>query len=376
LSKILVPLLVLPIASVVKGQDVPVQPHWTMVDKLASLAESTIISHRQAMMSRIFIHADNNVLPLRLGDEETLPQMRFEGSKAYYFHARFKELGVSYRQWSLHYGHGKADFYEGNKGAAQLFLDAKSNGVDWLKVYDVDAYLRRTHSHQWVLSYAAPVRLSGREGQCTIAFRWLRMHRLQYGTLKGLMWLGQFQGDLRLLTTRGLPESETRSNGVALDVAIVVPLSDRLRAGIWVENLYSRIWQGTLQDITAKVATNTVEPDADGFLHAVPFMQGRIDHRSLNAKATRLWAIGMAWQQRKGYWLLLTEHDAIGTQVSIGYALAVGGRQKVWLMRTMGRDKWLIGIDTPQCRIHLLWDKFNADRVRRASINFAWLVAF
>jgi len=155
-----------------------------------------------------------------------------------------------------------------------------------------------------------------------------------------------------------------------------VPLSDRLRAGIWVENLYSRIWQRTLQDITAKVATNTVEPDADGFLHAVPFMQGRIDRRSLNAKAKQLWAIGVAWQQRKGYWLLLTEHDAIGTQVSIGYALAVGGRQKVWLMRTMGRDKWLIGIDTPQCRIHLLWDKFNANRVRRASINFAWLVAF
>jgi hypothetical protein len=69
-------------------------------------------------MKLFFFHADNNVLPLRLGDEETLPKMRFEGSKAYYFHARFKELGVSYRQWLLHYGHGKADFYEGNEGAA------------------------------------------------------------------------------------------------------------------------------------------------------------------------------------------------------------------------------------------------------------------
>jgi hypothetical protein len=136
-----------------------------------------------------------------------------------------------------------------------------------------------------------------------------------------------------------------------------------------VENLYSRIWQGTLQDITAKVATNTVEPDADGFLHAVPFMQGRIDRRSLNAKAKRLWAIGMVWQQRKGYWLLLTEHDAIGTQVSIGYALAVGGRQKVWLMQTMGRDKWLIGIDTPQCRIHLSLDKLNANEIKRTFID-------
>ena len=376
MRKVLILLLVLLVASVVKGQGVPVQPHWTTVDKLASLAESTIISHRQAMMSRIFIHADNNVLPLRLGDKETLPQMRFEGSKAYYFHARFKELGVSYRQWSLHYGHGKADFYEGNKGAAQLFLDAKSNGVDWLKVYDVDAYLRRTHSHQWVLSYAAPVRLSGREGQCTIAFRWLRMHRLQYGTLKGLMWLGQFQGDLKLLTTRGLPESETRSNGVALDVAIVVPLSDRLRAGIWVENLYSRIWQRTLQDITAKVATNTVEPDADGFLHAVPFMQGRIDRRSLNAKAKQAWAIGMAWQQRKGSWLLLAEHDAVGTKASVGYALTLGEKRSVWLMRTVGNGKWLVGVNMPQCQFHLSFDGFNANNVKRVSTSFCWSFAY
>jgi hypothetical protein len=152
--------------------------------------------------------------------------MRFEGSKAYYFHFRLKELGLSYRRWSLYYGHGKADFYEGNKDAAQLFLDAKSNGVDWLRVYDVVASLRRTHLHQWALNYTTPIRLNGREGQCSIAFRWLRVHRLQYGTLKGQMWLGQFQGDLKLLTTRRLPESETRSNGVALDVAVVLPLSE------------------------------------------------------------------------------------------------------------------------------------------------------
>jgi len=339
-----------------------------------TLLFDNLSSSYRLLTTRFFIHADNNVLPLRLGDKKTLPPMKFEGSKAYYFHTRFKELGLSYRRWSLYYGHGKADFYEGNKGAAQLFLDAKSNGVDWLKVYDVDAYLRRTHSHQWTLSYTTPVRLNGREGQCTIALRWLRMHRLQYGNLKGQMWLGQFQGNLKMLTTRGLPENETRSNGVALDVAMVLPLSEQLRMGIWVENLFSHIWQRTLQDITAKVATNTVEPDADGFLHAVPFMQGRIDRRSLNTKAMRMWTIGMAWQQRKNCWLLLTEDGVIGTQVSIGYALTLGERQKVWLMRTIGKDKWLIGISTPKCQVHLLWDKFNANKAKRASVNFAWVI--
>ena len=302
--------------------------------------------------------------------------MMFEGSKAYYFHARFKELGLSYRQWSLYYGHGKGDFYEGNRDAAQLFLDAKSNDVDWLKVYDVDAYLRRTHSHHWALSYTTPVRLNGRKGQCIIALRWLRMHRLQYGNLKGLMWLGQFQGDLKLLTTRGLPENETRSNGVALDVAIVLPLSEQLRMGIWVENLFSRIWQRALQDITAKVATNTVEPDADGFLHAVPFLQGRIDRRSLNTKAMRLWTIGMAWQRRKDCWLLLTEHGVIGTQVSIGYALTLGERQKVWLMRTIGKDKWLVGIGASQCQLQLSLDKFSASKIKRTSIDLCLNIAY
>jgi hypothetical protein len=364
------------IASAVKGQVVPIQTRWTTADKLVALTESNFTSCRQALVSRFLIHADNNVLPLRLGDMETLPPMRFEGNKAYYFHARLKELGLNYRRWSLRYGHGKADFYEGNKGAAQLFLDTKSDSIDWLKVYEVDAYLRRTHSHQWALSYTTPVRLNGREGQCSIAFRWLRVHRLQYGTLKGQMWLGQFQGDLKLLTTRGLPESETRSNGVALDVAIVLPLSEQLRMGIWVENLFSRIWQRTLQDITAKVATNTVEPDADGFLHAVPFMQGRIDRRSLNAKAMRLWTIGMAWQQWKNHWLLLTEHDAIGTKVSIGYALRFGERQKVWLMRTVGKNEWLVGIDASKCQIQLSLDRFSVNKIKRTSIDLCLSIAY
>jgi len=175
---------------------------------------------------------------------------------------------------------------------------------------------------------------------------------------------------------RGLPESETQSNGIALDVAIVVPLSDRLRAGIWVENLYSRIWQRTLQDITAKVATNTVEPDADGFLHAVPFMQGRIDRRSLNAKAKQAWAIGMAWQQRKGSWLLLAEHDAVGTKASVGYALTLGEKRSVWLMRTVGNGKWLVGVNMPQCQFHLSFDGFNANNVKRVSTSFCWSFAY
>ena len=151
-------------------QNVPVPPKWTTSEQVTLLFDNLSSSYR-LLTTRFFIHADNNVLPLRLGDKETLPPMKFEGNKAYYFHTRLKELGLNYRRWSLRYGYGKADFYEGNKGAAQLFLDTKSDSIDWLKVYEVNAYLRRTHSHQWALSYTTPVRLNGREGQCSIAFR-------------------------------------------------------------------------------------------------------------------------------------------------------------------------------------------------------------
>ena len=376
MKRALIVLAMFATVSVANGQTVPIQPYWTAMDKVSSLIGSAQSLPFKALVSRIFINADNNVLPLRLGDKETLPKIRFGADSAYYFHTRFKELGFSYHRWSLHYGHGKADFYEGNKDAAQLYLDVKSNAIDGMRVYDVVASLRRTHLHRWTLSYTTPIRLDRRLGQCTVALHWLRMHRLQHGILKGQMVLGQFQGDMNLLTTRGLPESETQSNGVALDVAIVVPLSDRLRAGIWVENFYSRIWQRTLQDITAKVATNTVEPDADGFLHAVPFMQGRIDRRSLNAKAKQAWAIGMAWQQRKGSWLLLAEHDAVGTKASVGYALTLGEKRSVWLMRTVGNGKWLVGVNMPQCQFHLSFDGFNANNVKRVSTSFCWSFAY
>jgi len=111
-------------------------------------------------------------------------------------------------------------------------------------------------------------------------------------------------------------------------------------------------------------------------LHAVPFLQGRIDRRSLNTKAMRLWTIGMAWQQRKDCWLLLTEDGVIGTQVSIGYALTLGERQKVWLMRTIGKDKWLVGIGASQCQLQLSLDKFSASKIKRTSIDLCLNIAY
>ena len=323
---------------------------------------------RRLLTTRAFFHADNNVLPLKLGNEKRLPPLRFGGDRAYFVAYRFKELSVTYRRWTLRYGHGKADFYEGNGDAAQLYLDAMANAINPTGTYDVVASLNRTRLHRWSLDYAAPFRLNGRRGYFIVTLHWLRLHRLQRGTLTGRMNFGQFRGDLRLLTTRGLPDEETQSNGIAMDVAVVIPIGQGWQLGIWSENLFSRLWQRTLQDITAQVATNVVEPDADGFLHAVPLLQGRVDRRSLTAVAKRRWALALSAPQGRNDWLLLAQRDADGTQASLGYAWAMGKGRRVWLMRSLTRERWQLGVSLPRWQLFLSMDKFNSASAKRTSL--------
>jgi hypothetical protein len=349
------------------GQTVPIPPRWTAGEQVAFILDDTSLSHR-LLTTRAFFHADNNVLPLKLGNEKRLPPLRFGGDRAYFVAYRFKELSVTYRRWTLRYGHGKADFYEGNGDAAQLYLDAMANAINPTGTYDVVASLNRTRLHRWSLDYAAPFRLNGRRGYFIVTLHWLRLHRLQRGTLTGRMNFGQFRGDLRLLTTRGLPDEETQSNGIAMDVAVVIPIGQGWQLGIWSENLFSRLWQRTLQDITAQVATNVVEPDADGFLHAVPLLQGRVDRRSLTAVAKRRWALALSAPQGRNDWLLLAQRDADGTQASLGYAWAMGKGRRVWLMRSLTRERWQLGVSLPRWQLFLSTDKFNSASAKRTSL--------
>ncbi len=350
-------------------------PRWTASEQVSTLLRSELPSRYQVSSCMLF-HADNNVLPLKLGDEKQLPPLRFNGDRAYFVAYRFKELSVTYRRWALRYGHGKADFYEGNGGAAQLYLDAMANVISTTDTYDVVASLNRTRLHRWSLEYVTPLRIGNQKSQLVMTLHWLRLHRLQHGTLTGRMNLGQFRGDLRLLTTRGLPNDEVRSNGLILDVSLLVPIGSDWRLGIWSGNLFSRLWQRTLQDIKAQVATNVVEPDADGFLHAVPFLQGRVDRRSLTTMAKRRWTLALSGSQGQNDWLLLAQRDVNGTQVSLGYAWEIGEGRKVWLMRSFGREQWQIGIDTSRWQLLLATDKFNSGSAKRASLSLAWQWAF
>lgn len=354
-------------------QTVQIPPSWTMAEQVTNLLGTSELPNHWKLKSRVAIYASNNVLPLKLGDDEKLPRMQFNGNRAFYVSHRLKDLALTHGRWTLRYGYGQTDFYEGNKGATQLYLDSKSDGVDSLKTYDVNASLKRARLHRWTVEYVVPVKRG--KGEFLIALNWLRTHRLQEGTLTGQMWLGQFQGDLALLTTRGLPHRETRSDGLALDIAAIMSVNNQVRIGLWGENVFSKIWQRTVQRITAKVVTNKVEPDADGFLHAVPFLQGRIDQISLEVKAKQIWTIGVAFQQDRNRWVLVFNREK-AWQAGVGYGFSINPQKRVWVMISE-RPRFLqVGISATQLQLLMGIDKLNPLAAKKATIAARWIWSF
>ncbi|MEM2368483.1 MAG: hypothetical protein QXQ50_09660, partial [Candidatus Bathyarchaeia archaeon] len=165
------------------SQTITVPQSWTTTEQITTLLNEPKLPNCLQVEARMLIYADNNVLPLKLGDDKPLPSMNFNDDYAYFANYRLKDLAISYRRWTLRHGYGKADFYGGNRDATQLYLDSMSSGVDSQKVYNVNASLNRTFLRRWTLEYAIP--LKHNQGQISVALHWLRVHRLQKGKLTG-----------------------------------------------------------------------------------------------------------------------------------------------------------------------------------------------
>ncbi|MFN4180483.1 MAG: hypothetical protein ACK4I8_09230, partial [Armatimonadota bacterium] len=109
-------------------QTIQIPPYWTMAEQATSLLNNPELPNHWQLKTRAVIYASNNVLPLKLGDDEKLPPARFNDNHAFYLSHSLKDLALTRRRWTLRYGYGQADLYEGNRGAAQLYLDSKSDG--------------------------------------------------------------------------------------------------------------------------------------------------------------------------------------------------------------------------------------------------------
>lgn len=320
---------------------------------------------------RFFFRAETNVLPLALGDEKALPPRRFTGREAYFLSERLQEIAYVHGRWSLRYGYGLADLYEGNGGAAQLYLNAKAGILDDGRNYSVAASLGRSALHRWTVEHRVPLRWLRAEGEAHFVLHWLRTQRLQQGSLVGRMATGQFLGNLRLLTTRGLPAGEVRSNGLAMDWALLASMGKGWRMGLWLENALGRLWQGALQDIQAQVATNTLEPDANEFLHAVPFLQGQVQRTSSVFKVQRRWSIGLARRQREEAWLALLQSDG-DWRWGLGYVYPLGRGRSLWLMAQGWRWQWQGGIFSSRWHLHLGMDRWPPSSAQRVQVSLGW----
>ncbi|HID06807.1 MAG TPA: hypothetical protein EYP10_06635, partial [Armatimonadetes bacterium] len=238
---------------------------------------------------------------------------------------------ISYRRWELSLLEGASDVYYGSTGTAQLYLDAKANAINPQGFYNVNVSMSRSRLKAWSISHIVPFKWNGQKGYIQVAVDYVRVHRFQQGNLVGQMRNNQFQGTLLLRSTRGMRSGSVLGHGVSLDIAVIASVGKRLHFGIWGEDIIGRVWWQRIRDIRARVATNTIEPDADGFLHAVPFLSGSEREREMSFKVAPRWTLGCAWRvSERGSCLLFLSRELPKWEVRLGYNRKVNRGRSWW----------------------------------------------
>lgn len=255
------------------------------------------------------IAARTNVIPLDWSSRRPLPDVQFSDRQAYYRTVSSLQVAVSLGRYRVRYTRGVTQNYTGSPGAAQLYLDSQGRGIRYFRQYDADVYMNNSEVTSWTLEQSVPLHAARGEGSLQLGVSLLETHRVQQGNLRGAMRFWQFEGDLALDTTRGLPAEDARGWGAAAHVALKWRFSHAVRAGVWAENVLSAIWGQRFQEIRAKVRTNTVIPDADGFLRAAPFLSGTIQKGKRRLTVQPRYTLGMALLQRRAGIVLLVQKD-------------------------------------------------------------------
>ncbi|MCS6949404.1 MAG: hypothetical protein NZ520_02960 [bacterium] len=321
----------------------------------------------QAQLSLMHhLTASTNVIPLEWGGRHPLPEKQFTAAHAYYRMAWYTQVSVRLGRRSLVYTRGVMQNYTGSPGAAQLYLDSMGKGASFLREYRVDAYMNNSEVTSWTLEQSILLQTSEGEGAMAFGVSLLDTHRVQQGHLSGKMRHWQFQGDLCLNTTRGLPQGRTRGRGIAIHTAIVLPLPQGGRIGLWAENVLSVIWQQRLQQIRARVLTNTVIPDADGFLRAAPLLSGTVQEAERRLSLQPRYTLGAFLPRGASGFAVLIHRD---TDWKYWVVYVRGGIRLAWLWpqgvyacewRT-GPWQWQIGMS------HL-----QIDRVHHVRLTVRW----
>lgn len=348
--------------SVAWAEPLVLPPVWSTGQQVQQLTCHAAGEHRRLEVEHLTV-ASTNVQPLlRKADGRVL----FTGEEGYYRFAALSEVRLSLSRWKLRYAFGVADRFDGDSGAVQLYLG--SGDLSQFPPSDtaVAATMNRSAVNRWTLEHVIPIRRGQEEGWLLLSGSLYLTRRVQQGTLTGRWQNAQFDGNLLLDTTRGLEPADTRSVGVGFHLALGVPLSEEWRFAFWGENLLGHAWQRRVQRITARVLTNTVIPDADGFLHAAPLLSGRIDTLSRELSLQRRVTLGLARRGDAGAWLLLAAQDA-GWEYTLGYA-----SERYWFLFTLPRREWQMAYRSGQWELVLGLSEIDPARARHGSVQMRW----
>lgn len=330
----------------------PVYPDTRIVDALCG-EEETGDSPRCSVFCEV--SASTNVMPLEWSRRRPLPDVQFTGQHAYYRAASYMQVALSLGSYRLRYARGVMQNYTGSPGAAQLYLDTQGSGIRYFHEYDADVYMNNSEVTSWTLEQSVPLHTARGGGVLQLGISLLETHRVQQGNLRGAMRFWQFQGDLALDTTRGLPAEKARGWGAAVHVALRWHLPHGVRAGVWAENVLSAVWGQRLQQIRARVLTNTVVPDADGFLRAAPFLSGTVQEGERRLRVQPRYTLGMLLPYGTANAVLLVQKD---TDWRYHLVYARGSSRLQWTLspaqyayewRT-GSWRWRIGTSHLQLR--------------------------
>lgn len=310
--------------------------------------------------------ADTNVRPLLRHASGT----EFPGARSYLTGASLYEVRLRWERWEVRYAYGQADLFEGDSGAARLFLESEQERLRPDTTYPVSATLNRSATHRWTLAYHGTVHMPNTRLRYCVGLSYVHLQRVQLGWLQGQKTGDSFTGRLTLLTTRGVPAPQIGGEGYLLSVGASLEHAD-WTISLFVDNLWSYLRVRTLQQIDATVRVNQLVPDADGFLRAPPFLEGRVLETSLRPTAhprteLALWRrvgthryglialqgepqrIALAWAQPTPAGTLWIAHWHPHPMVWLGY------ETRYWHL--------ILGTDSPQR--HALRRVYGALRVR------------
>jgi len=326
-----------------------------------------IASPQRFLELRMYAFADTNVRPLT----ERGAAADFRGAHAYFRNASLSEARLRLNRWELRLNYGQADDYAGNRGAAQLFLEAEGQKLLPDTAYPVAATLNRSAVRSWTLAYHGAWNAPNLKGHYSVGLSFLNLQRVQLGWLQGQKQGDVFAGNLTLLTTRGVPTQTIGGEGYALSAGVVLE-SDDWTLGVSVQNLWSHLRVRQMQRIESDVRVNRLVPDEDGFLRAPPALEGRVENFSIQRAARPHTEIAL-WRMGKAASVGLLAFCE--SEWRVGIALSQTRRQStVWAAYWQPYPTLWLGYEQSHWHITVGADFWNGSALRRFYVELGWRV--